>query len=161
MTWFRVDDGLCGHRKTRRAGLPAMGLWTVAGSYSSQQLLDGFVPDWFVTTWPSGRKHAAALVTAGLWTAAEHDGDQGWQFHDWEQCNPLPPEFKRAWIPSALRELVVSRDGLVCGLCHGVVEGSDVHIDHVVPVVHGGSNDPVNLQVAHSRCNLRKGGRVR
>jgi len=89
MTWFRVDDGLCGHRKTRRAGLPAMGLWTVAGSYSSQQLLDGFVPDWFVTTWPAGRKLAGALVSAGLWTAAEHDGDQGWQFHDWEQCNPL------------------------------------------------------------------------
>ena len=88
MTWFRVDDNLCGNKKPRRAGLPAMGLWTIAGSYSSQQGLGGFIPEWYVQTWPSGAKLAAKLVEAGLWSPSEHDGDAGWEFHDWEQCNP-------------------------------------------------------------------------
>ncbi len=88
MTWFRVDDNLCGHKKARRAGLSAMGLWAVAGSYSSQQRIGGFVPDWYVTTWPSGKSLAGKLVAAGLWVPTEQDGDSGWRFHDWEHCNP-------------------------------------------------------------------------
>ena len=88
MTWFRVDDNLCGNKKPRRAGLPAMGLWTIAGSYSSQQGLGGFIPQWYVETWPSGVKLAAKLVEVGLWVPSEFDGDAGWEFHDWEQCNP-------------------------------------------------------------------------
>ena len=88
MSWFRVDDTLAAHPKTRRAGLAAMGLWTVAGSWSSQQLTEGFVPDWFVATWPQGKKLAAQLVTAGYWEPAEIDGEQGWKFHDWTDANP-------------------------------------------------------------------------
>ena len=88
VTWFRVDDNLCGNKKPRRAGLAAMGLWTIAGSYSSQQGLGGFIPQWYVETWPSGLKLATKLVEAGLWSPSEHDGDAGWEFHDWEQCNP-------------------------------------------------------------------------
>jgi hypothetical protein len=68
MSWFRVDDTLAAHPKTRRAGLAAMGLWTVAGSWSSQQLTEGFVPDWFVATWPQGKKLAAQLVTPATGT---------------------------------------------------------------------------------------------
>jgi hypothetical protein len=84
VSWFKVDDTLSAHPKARAAGLPAMGLWVVAGSWSSQQLTQGFVPTWFVETWPRGRKLAAGLVAAGLWT--ECSG--GWEFHDWTDCNP-------------------------------------------------------------------------
>jgi hypothetical protein len=84
VTWFRVDDTLAAHDKARAAGLPALGLWVVAGSYSSQQLTSGRIPAWFVQSWPGGRKAADALVKAGLW---HPDGD-GWVFHDWGQCNP-------------------------------------------------------------------------
>jgi hypothetical protein len=87
MTWFKVDDGLCAHPKPRKAGLAAMGLWAVAGSYSSQQLTDGFIPEWYVQSWASGRKHADALVNAGLWVRVESP-EPGWQFHDWTQSNP-------------------------------------------------------------------------
>lgn len=88
MTWFKIDDGLATHPKPRRAGLPAMGLWAVSGAYASQHLTDGFVPDWYVTSWPSGKRHAAALVAAGLWLTATQEGEQGWRFHEWDQCNP-------------------------------------------------------------------------
>jgi hypothetical protein len=88
MTWFRVDDTLAAHQKVRRAGVPAMGLWVLAGSYCSQQLTDGFVPEWFVTGFPNGLKYANTLVTAGLWHEATVDGETGWLFHEWEQSNP-------------------------------------------------------------------------
>lgn len=95
MTWFKVDDTLAAHTKPRKAGLPAMGLWVLSGAYASQQLTDGFVPAWYVEGFPSGRKHAAALVTAGLWTESERDDEPGWQFHDWDQANPTREEVQR------------------------------------------------------------------
>lgn len=84
MPWFKVDDTLSGHPKARQAGLPAMGLWVVCGSYASQYLTEGFVPDWFVTSWPQGKKLAARLVDAGLWDAI----DDGWIFHQWGERQP-------------------------------------------------------------------------
>lgn len=84
MPWFRVDDTLATHPKARAAGLPAMGLWTVAGAYASQHLTEGYVPEWYVDTWPSGRRHAERLVKAGLWI--EVPG--GWMFHQWDERQP-------------------------------------------------------------------------
>lgn len=96
MTWFKVDDTLSAHPKTRAAGLAAMGLWVVAGSWSSQQLTEGFIPTWFVETWPRGRRHAVELVAAGLWIQRS----DGWEFHDWTDCNPTA-EKERARRKSA------------------------------------------------------------
>lgn len=62
-------------------------------------------------------------------------------------------------LPRTLREQVIARDGYVCGLCGGAVDPTDVHIDHRLPVAWGGSDELNNLQVTHSRCNLRKGAR--
>lgn len=83
MPWFKVDDTLHSHPKIRRAGLASMGLWVIAGSYSSQYVTEGFVPNWFVSGQKNGHKLAAVLVAAGLWFKAERDGEQGYQFHDW------------------------------------------------------------------------------
>lgn len=55
---------------------------------------------------------------------------------------------------------VIERDGLICQLCGGAVERSDVHIDHIYPYSLGGATALNNLQVAHSLCNIRKGARV-
>jgi hypothetical protein len=98
VTWFRVDDTLSGHLKAREAGLPAMGLWVMAGSWSSQQLTDGAVPDWLVRDLKGGR-HAEALIEAGLW----HYLDDGYVFHEWEQANPTRAEVLDARARSAQR----------------------------------------------------------
>lgn len=89
--WSKVDDKLHNHRKARKAGLEAMGLWVVCLSYCGDQLTDGFVPDWYVATWHPGAKGlrlAHQLVKAGLWIPAENDGEIGWEFHDYLELNP-------------------------------------------------------------------------
>lgn len=85
MTWFKVDDGLHAHKKAARAGVAAMGLWVLAGSWCADQLTDGFIPDYIAARLdPDYQEHGARLVAAGLWEAGEDaDGDKGWQFHDW------------------------------------------------------------------------------
>jgi 5-methylcytosine-specific restriction endonuclease McrA len=47
----------------------------------------------------------------------------------------------------------------MCGLCGEPVERERVHIDHILPVVRGGTNALSNLQVSHDTCNMRKGAR--
>jgi len=89
VTWFKVDDTLAAHPKVNRAGLAAMGLWVLAGSWSSQQLTDGYVPLWFVTRLEGGRRAADRLVKVGLWhEVVNEDGELGFTFHEWEQANP-------------------------------------------------------------------------
>jgi hypothetical protein len=85
--WFKNDDSLHAHRKTRKAGLEAMGLWVVAGTWSSSQNTEGFVPGWFVDTWPRGRALAKKLVGAGFWDVDADGGEDGWRFHDWLDYN--------------------------------------------------------------------------
>ncbi len=63
-------------------------------------------------------------------------------------------------VHPALREAVITRDGLVCRLCDEAVAPGDVHIDHIIPVSKGGPTRLGNLQVAHSTCNIRKGNRA-
>lgn len=66
----------------------------------------------------------------------------------------------RQSLPPEIRASVIGRDGYICGLCGDPVDHDDVHIDHILPVSLGGSDDLPNLQVTHSRCNLVKGARV-
>lgn len=87
MPWFRVDDKLHDHRKSRRAGLPAMGLWVLAGSWSMDHLTDGFVPKDVLPRWAT-LTIAKRLVAAGLWETAEQDGETGWRFLNWEEFQP-------------------------------------------------------------------------
>jgi len=86
MTWFKADDKLHGHIKARRAGVAAMGLWILAGSYCADNLTDGFVAADVPAIFAGklGDELAAKLVTAGLWHAVEG----GWQFHDWTEYQP-------------------------------------------------------------------------
>jgi hypothetical protein len=91
MPWFKVDDGLHAHRKVIRAGIPAMGLWVVAGSWCADQLSDGFVPDYVAQRLdPDFTEHAAALVAAKLWIPGEKDDEAGWYFHQWAEEGRQP-----------------------------------------------------------------------
>ena len=89
MSWFKVDDKLHSHKKAARAGVAAMGLWVLAGSWCSDQETDGFIPDYMVRRIdPDGFDLGSLLVRANLWERAENDGDEGFQFRDWAEYQP-------------------------------------------------------------------------
>lgn len=87
MPWFKVDDKLHDHRKPRKAGKAAMGVWVLAGSWAMCSETDGFVPEHVLGRWGT-RRDAARLVDAGFWFPDEHEGEVGWRFHDWLVYQP-------------------------------------------------------------------------
>lgn len=93
MTWFKVDDTLHSHKKAMRAGVEAMGLWVLAGSWAADQLTDGWVPSYAAQRIASNAEDLAArLVKAGLWTPGEYDGEHGWWYHEWAERQPTRDE---------------------------------------------------------------------
>lgn len=68
----------------------------------------------------------------------------------------------RRAIPRSVRLEIIERDHHVCSYCaqpgtgfHGP-DDRPWHIDHIVPVVDGGTNQIENLALACARCNSRK-----
>jgi hypothetical protein len=57
-------------------------------------------------------------------------------------------------------QVLFERDEGVCGICNTAVNRDDMHIDHIVPLSRGGLHCYANVQVAHSRCNLRKRNKI-
>ena len=85
--WFKVDDKLHDHRKARKAGKAAMGVWVLAGSWSMDNETDGFVPDDVLMRWGT-EADARKLVAAGLWDRESFQGEEGHRFHDWSRFQP-------------------------------------------------------------------------
>lgn len=83
MVDFRVADTAPEHPKLRAAGLAAAGLWSLAGAFAMRELTDGWVPDYWVQSWPGGKRQAAALVAVGLWFREPRHGLPGYRYHDW------------------------------------------------------------------------------
>ena len=77
-------------------------------------------------------------------------------FKEWEQARARI--FGRTPLPPALRLQIIDRDGARCRYC-GTEQGP-FHIDHIVPVARGGSDNPDNLGVACKPCNLSKGAKL-
>lgn len=85
--WFKVDDKLHDHRKSRKAGRAAMGVWVLAGSWSMDNETDGFIPEDVLSRWGT-KADATRLVAAGFWNPDTHEGEPGWRFHDWARFQP-------------------------------------------------------------------------
>lgn len=79
MPWFQVDDQLSLHRKVSAAGNAAMGLWVRAGSWSMQNLTDGFIPSHIARVLGT-QSQIKKLVEVRLW----HEVPGGYQFHEWD-----------------------------------------------------------------------------
>jgi FtsZ-interacting cell division protein ZipA len=89
MTWFRVDDAFHSHPKVLATPPAALGLWVIAGAWSSANLTEGFVPDNVLPRLlPDAEGLAASLCTSGLWRKRR----SGYQFHDWTDFNPTREE---------------------------------------------------------------------
>ena len=66
-------------------------------------------------------------------------------------------------ISDSLRRVVIDRARNRCEYCRLAQEGQEAtfHVDHVIPLVRGGSSDADNLALACVSCSLRKGARQR
>ena len=88
MAWFKVDDKLHSSRKLlsipRRYRLASLGLWTISGSWSADQLTDGKVPDYMVEEWGGNKTLIDWLVKADLWQVVS----EGTQFKNWGEYQP-------------------------------------------------------------------------
>ena len=63
---------------------------------------------------------------------------------------------EREQIPSGLRAFVLHRDKYTCQYCGAKSLRVDLHVDHIIPVSHGGKNNFGNLVTACSPCNIGK-----
>ncbi|MFI6889169.1 hypothetical protein [Streptosporangium canum] len=91
MPWFKVDDAFHSHLKVMPTKAAALGLWVVAGSWSSANLTEGFIPDAVLPRlMPGAKRLAKDLVEAGLWERT----DKGFTFHDWTDYNPTAEEVR-------------------------------------------------------------------
>lgn len=68
---------------------------------------------------------------------------------------------------AANRLVIAARDGWTCRLCGDPVSRRlkwphplSASLDHIIPLSLGGSPEITNVQLAHLRCNIRKGARV-
>lgn len=59
-------------------------------------------------------------------------------------------------ISTRTRFEVLKRDGFKCRYCGRTSMSVVLHVDHVVPVSGGGSDEPINLIAACADCNLGK-----
>ena len=114
MSWVRLDDALESHRKRKRAGHEAFGLWCAALTYCGRYHTDGLVdPEWLEDEVPHKRTRARLLerlVSVGLMdrlaagdqvtVSDQHDNaivlgpfsSQGFVVHDFLDLNPSSVE---------------------------------------------------------------------
>lgn len=115
--WFRVDDKLWGSPKWLALKPSARALWVTAGSYSMDQLTDGFIPDHVIAILGGKDADCVALVKANLW---EKDAG-GFRFHDWSDYQPSRASIldkrdqeaqrKAAWRAKRAGQRAASADG--------------------------------------------------
>lgn len=65
---------------------------------------------------------------------------------------------KRRPLSAGVRALVWARDSLTCVECGST---DNLTVDHIMPLVKGGTNEIDNLQTLCLPCNVRKGPRTR
>jgi hypothetical protein len=72
---------------------------------------------------------------------------------------------RRTRLPIWMKRGVFYRDRgrcINCGkdLTGAVVTGEEVHYDHMIPLIKGGTNDPTNFQLLCRSCNLGVSGQI-
>lgn len=69
----------------------------------------------------------------------------------------------RAKINNIQADIDITLDGLYkrdhgkCGICGEFVMPKHASIDHIKPIIKGGTHTWDNVQLVHIKCNLRKG----
>ena len=74
---------------------------------------------------------------------------------DYCMCKPTPPK-----ITPKKRFRVLERDGFRCVYCGAMAPNVVLHVDHIIPLSRGGTNEIDNLCTACWACNVGKGARI-
>lgn len=85
-------------------------------------------------------------------------GDEGECFHTVKstmEFNFPILKIKRN-VPARIRHLMI-KSHPYCSYCGSRPPEVVLHVDHITPLAHGGSNEEINLQVLCDSCNLGKG----
>ena len=69
------------------------------------------------------------------------------------------PRMKRNPISGSLRHEIFKRDCYRCVECGQSNRQTILHVDHLIPVAQGGTDELGNLQTLCQRCNLAKSNR--
>jgi 5-methylcytosine-specific restriction protein A len=75
-------------------------------------------------------------------------------------CKPVPRRktaergYDSAW--RKLRRLLAAKRPAVCVACGYAGVSAGMHLDHIVPLARGGTNDPANLQWLCAACHSVK-----
>jgi 5-methylcytosine-specific restriction endonuclease McrA len=90
----------------------------------------------------------------------------------WRKNNPLKVKDSRAKQNHARRaikngeidkditiSMLYERDKEMCGICRELVALEDRSIDHIKPISKGGTHVWNNVQLAHFKCNTKKGNK--
>ena len=128
--WFKVDDSFFSNPKTAMLSDGATALWLRSGSWSAQQLTDGFIPSRMVPMFRGSDDSVRELCDVGLW---ERDDERdGYWFHDWSDYQPDGEEVDalrrkrseagkrgadRRWKRKTVDEN--GKNGKTYGKCHG------------------------------------------
>jgi len=65
-------------------------------------------------------------------------------------------KIKRTSLPRGIRLKILTRDNFKCVYCGRGIDRYVLEIDHIKPVVNGGTNEEINLQTLCTQCNVDK-----
>lgn len=136
MPWFKVDDGFHGHPKVMDLSLNAVGLWTLAGSWSAKYLTDGYVPAKTLRRLGAAESDATELEQAGLWLPVE----EGWQFKDWSHYQPTKEEVEaeRLAARDRMKKVRAAKKGVRSGEHPANLDGTSEEVriapSHPIPI---------------------------
>lgn len=67
---------------------------------------------------------------------------------------------KTRTLSTARRAEIYQRDQKKCYICDAPLTINEIELDHIVPVILGGSSDPSNIACSCRTCNRSKGTKV-
>jgi hypothetical protein len=113
MAWFKMDDGFANSKPVlripRRYRLQAVGLWSLAGTWSAKEETDGFIPEYVLEELCGTTGVANQLVQAGLWEIVKGSSEDptdilqassrdprlsGWVYRNWSKYQPTKAELE-------------------------------------------------------------------
>lgn len=71
----------------------------------------------------------------------------------------FPSQRKKSGVKKSVRFAVLRRDGFRCVYCGATAAERKLHVDHVYPRSHGGSDEMENLVASCDECNIGKSNR--